>query len=103
MTEDLRAILKLLDNNAKLSGYERLFAEIRTRLLAAIADADNATATRKGNVVQEWYAARAVIATALGEWYGGSPSRLHRRADEIIDRLESHSPPILLTMKELEP
>jgi len=50
-------------------------------------------------IAKEWIAARQVIATALGEWYGGSPDRLNQRAEAIIARLAAHKPPILLDME----
>ena len=52
-------------------------------------------------IAKEWLAARQVIATALGEWYGGSPERLQAKADAIIARLAAHDPPILLEMSEV--
>lgn len=46
--------------------------------------------------------ARRIIATALGEWYGGPPKLLQQMAEAIIARLADHKPPILLEMDEAE-
>jgi hypothetical protein len=53
-------------------------------------------------IAKEWLAARRIIATALGEWYGGSPEKLNRRAEAIIARLANNEPPILLEMQDEE-
>jgi hypothetical protein len=59
--------------------------------------------TQLDRIAKEWLAARNVIATALGEWYGGSPQMTESRATAIIARLASHDPPILLSMDDGEP
>jgi hypothetical protein len=53
-------------------------------------------------IAKEYLAARRIIATALGEWYGGSPERLNAKAEAIIARLAAHDPPILLDMQDEE-
>jgi hypothetical protein len=58
--------------------------------------------TQLDRIAKEWRAAREVIASALGEWYGGSPDRLQQRAAAIIARLAAHNPPILLEMEEAD-
>jgi Zn finger protein HypA/HybF involved in hydrogenase expression len=51
-------------------------------------------------ITKESLAAREIIATAIGEWYGGSPKRLQARAEAIIARLSNHKPPILLEIED---